>query len=442
MHENNLQEQDEIERIELRSTEVQEILSRPPKWIVRWGITIIFFIILLIFIGSWFFKYPDVISADIVLTTENPPSPVVAKVSGKIENLFVIDNDVVNKNQILGIIENPADYYAVSDLREWLSKFNSKLTGNEIVDVSKKFINLGEIQAYYTSFSKAMEEYNNELSLNYYGQKIELYHKERSKYNIYIQNLKAQNRILNEEYQLTKNQFNRDSLLHNQSLMSDSDFEQSKASLLSKQLNLEQSNVSITNVEIQIENLIQNITELKLQKEKRFSNLEVDISQSYENLNASIDSWEHNYMLKSPTEGKVTFNKFWNENQNVKSGETVMTIVPEVEGKIIGKVQLSFQGAGKVKPGQNVNIKFANYPYMEFGMVKGNVKSVSLAPDNNYYTAEIDLPNGLKTFYDVDLEFKQEMQGVAEIITEDIRLIERIIRPLRYIMNKNTNLGD
>lgn len=442
MQENKLQEQDEIGRIELRSTEVQEILSRPPKWIVRWGITIIFFIISLIIIGSWFFKYPDIISAGIVLTTENPPAPVVAKVSGKIENLFVSDNEVVSKDQILGVIENPGNYKSINELKSFLIDFDSNFNFIDLIDSPKKFINLGEIQPYYANFSKIIEEYNNELKLNYYNQKIDLYNRELKKYDLYILNLQNQNRILQEEYYLIKNQFNRDSLMHDQKLMSDADFEKSRATLLSKLYNLEQSNVSITNVEIQIESLNQSISELKLQKQKRFSNLEIAIKESFENLVASIDSWKHKYMLKSPTNGKVTFNKFWNENQNVKSGETVMTIVPEDEGEIIGKVQLSFQGAGKVKVGQKVNIQFANYPYMEFGMVKGIVKSVSLAPENNYYTAEINLPNGLKTFYDVDLEFKQEMQGVAEIITEDIRLIERIIRPLRYIMNKNTNLGD
>ncbi|HRW63994.1 MAG TPA: hemolysin D, partial [Bacteroidales bacterium] len=105
-----------------------------------------------------------------------------------------------------------------------------------------------------------------------------------------------------------------------------------------------------------------------------------------------------------------------------------------------GKVQLTFDGAGKVKSGQMANIQFANYPYMEFGMVKGVVKNISLAPENDYYTAEIELPEGLKTFYGIDLQFKQQMQGSVEIITEDIRLMERIIRPLRYILKRNTNL--
>ena len=32
---------------ELRSEEVQEILGRPPRWILRWGITLLFSVILL-----------------------------------------------------------------------------------------------------------------------------------------------------------------------------------------------------------------------------------------------------------------------------------------------------------------------------------------------------------------------------------------------------------
>ncbi|MGM0408037.1 MAG: HlyD family efflux transporter periplasmic adaptor subunit, partial [Bacteroidota bacterium] len=179
-----------------------------------------------------------------------------------------------------------------------------------------------------------------------------------------------------------------------------------------------------------------------LQKNQQLSDYQSLIWESFKNLQAAIDSWKYQYILVSPTDGKVTFNQFWNENQSVKSGETVMTIIPENEGEIIGKLQLTYQGAGKVKVGQQANIQFANYPYMEFGMVKGVVKSISLAPDNNFYTAELELPQGLTTFYGMELDFKQQMVGKAEIITEDIRLLERIVRPLRYILKKNTNLGD
>jgi HlyD family secretion protein len=433
---------EEIEKIELRSNEVQEILNRPPKWIIRWGITIIFFVIAVVIVGSWFFKYPDIIGAPITLTTENPPAPVLAKTNGKIQNLLVSDNQVVEKKQILGVIENPANLKDIQALNLKLKIFKKEFNTGDYYQFRNEMYELGNVQSSYSNFYKQLDEYNQFIKLNYYQKKIDLYRIELEKYSQYLKNLNIQNRILAEELYLTQKQFNRDSLLFDQELMSESDLEKSKTTLLSKSYNYEQNNLVITNTAIQIENINQNILELELQNEKQLSDQNSMIWEAYENLLSAIENWKHNYVLISPTNGVVTFNQFWDENQSVKLGETVMTIIPEDEGEIIGKVQLSFNGAGKVEVGQHANIQFANYPYMEFGMVQGVIRSISLAPNNNSYTAEIGLTNGLKTFYGVDLEFKQQMQGTIEIITEDIRLLERIVRPLRYILKKNTKFGD
>ena len=432
----------EEERIELRSTEVQEILSRPPKWMVQWGITIVFIVVALLVTGSWFFKYPDIISANIVLTTENPPAPVVAKISGKIQNLFIGDNQRVRKNDVLAVLENPADFKSIQTLKKLLVDFNANFKLGEAFLFSKYPLTLGSVQSLYASFVKNIEAYNQMIRLNYHDQKIELYQQELKKYGKYLSHLEKQNRLLGDDFKLVQKQFFRDSALNAQSMLSDADFEKSKSQLIAKQYSLEQNSASIASIHLQMETLKQNILELELQKRQQLSDYHSLIDESYKNLRAAIDSWNYQYTLVSPTDGRVTFNQFWNENQSVKAGETVMTIIPEDEGEIIGKVQLTFQGAGKVKPGQQANIQFANYPYMEFGMVKGTVQSISLAPNNNFYTAEIELPNGLTTFYGIELDFKQQMTGNAEIITEDIRLLERIVRPLRYILKKNTNLGN
>ena len=53
------------QQIELKSPAVQEILGRPPRWIIRWGISIIFIVVAGLVVGSYFFKYPDVINATI-----------------------------------------------------------------------------------------------------------------------------------------------------------------------------------------------------------------------------------------------------------------------------------------------------------------------------------------------------------------------------------------
>ena len=92
---------EEYNDIELRSEEFQEVLSRIPSWIERWGITLIFIVLAGLLIGSWFFKYPDIVSAPVVVSTENLPADVVARTSGRIDYLSVSEQETVYKNQIM-----------------------------------------------------------------------------------------------------------------------------------------------------------------------------------------------------------------------------------------------------------------------------------------------------------------------------------------------------
>jgi len=93
--------------------------------------------------------------------------------------------------------------------------------------------------------------------------------------------------------------------------------------------------------------------------------------------------------------------------------------------------------SGKVKNGQKINIKLSGYPYLEFGMIRGIVKSKSLVPAGDTYVIEVLLPDGLNTLYGYSLDFNQKMQGTAEIITDDVNLLQKILNPFRYMISRN-----
>lgn len=95
-------------RLYLRSEEVQEILGRPPRRIVRWGITVIFLIIALLFAGSFFIKYPEILQAPVTVTTEHLPAGIEARSSGKIDTLFCREQQQVEEGALIGVLENPA----------------------------------------------------------------------------------------------------------------------------------------------------------------------------------------------------------------------------------------------------------------------------------------------------------------------------------------------
>jgi HlyD family secretion protein len=162
------------------------------------------------------------------------------------------------------------------------------------------------------------------------------------------------------------------------------------------------------------------------------------LRESFLNLKAQLNTWKNTYLLISPVEGLVSFTKFWSANQSVVKDEPVVSIVPAETGNFLGRINLKMQRSGKVKTGQSVNIKLSGYPYLEYGMVRGKVKSISLVPTDDSYVIEIELPEGLSTLYGKKLVFTQNMQGTAEIITENVRLLQKLINPFRHMITKNS----
>ena len=96
----------ENKRIEFRSEPVQEILGTIPSWIIRWGTTLFFSIIVLLLVGSWYFSYPEVVpNLDVELVTTDPPAEVVARSSGKIDEIFIRDKQMVAVGDSIAVID-------------------------------------------------------------------------------------------------------------------------------------------------------------------------------------------------------------------------------------------------------------------------------------------------------------------------------------------------
>src|SRR5699024_5556032 len=96
--------------LNIYSEEVREVLSHPPKAIFKWGNSILLGFSIILILLSWLIKYPDILSTEIIVTTQIPPEKIAAKSSGRIEKIFIENKAVVHKGAPLAIIENPADY--------------------------------------------------------------------------------------------------------------------------------------------------------------------------------------------------------------------------------------------------------------------------------------------------------------------------------------------
>jgi len=297
-------------------------------------------------------------------------------------------------------------------------------------------LSLGDIQSVYTSFLTSLHEYENHYSLNYYAKKITATKEQINKYRIYYKNQQRQQQVVEEQYRLAAQQYSRDSTLHNRGVLSPSEHETAKTTFLQNRYTLESGYASLENLLIQIGEMETNLLDMELQQAEKENVLMQNYQTTLEQLINAINSWELNYCLISPIEGTITFTKYWNENQFIQAGENVFTIVPSEKDELIGKALLPIQRSGKVKTGQRVIIRFANFPDQEFGIVNGTVSSISLVPVENYYQIEIALPEGLTTNYRKTLPVSFEMKATAEIVTEDISLLERLFMPIRKIIKE------
>lgn len=310
----------ENKEIELRSEEVQEVMGQIPAWIVRWGITILFIVVLALLVGSYFFTYPDMVETEMTLTSREPVVEVVARSSGKISELYVSNGQEVKSGAPLAVIENTAKTDDVFRLKKLLARYKEEPE-----------------------------------RLNYY-------------------------------------------LLQDMWLLGD--IQSAYMSLASKDISAR------------------------------------DYRASVGQLLASIHSWEMAYCLMAPAEGKVQLLLQEAPNQYLSSGNIFARIVPKEGESWMGRALLPLQRSGKVKVGQRVIVRFTNFPDQEFGVVNGRLSSVSLVPSEDNYMVEIAFPDGLTTNYRKNLPVSYEMKATAEIVTDDVRLIERFFQPLKKILKE------
>lgn len=435
-----MEENKQHKEIELRSEEVQEVMNRVPSLILRCGITVLFCIVMILFIGSCLFKYPDVVTAKMTISTLDPPAYILARASGRLVKLCVKNGQVVKRNSVLGVIENTAneeDVFALQEkLLNWRKQDYSLEKGKELFGLSRNKVlsnqELGEIQAAYASFVSILSECINMQELGYYAKKRIAQQELIAQQTNYYRQVQQQNKLVEKDLALAFSSYIRDSILYNRNAMIITEFEQSDSRYIQSLQAKENAQMALTQTAMQVLQSREALLDLDKQAMEELQTQTVSLKNATEQLITQLTSWEQRYVLKSPISGKVTFLSVWSPNQNVESGASIFVVAPNKESMPLGQALLPLQGSGKVKIGQRVNIRLTNYPDMEFGYLRGEVKSISPVPTaDGLYVVDIALPNGLQTNYGKKLPITQEMKGNADIVTNDVRLIERLIMPFK-----------
>ena len=412
----------------LRSEEVQDIIERMPTRWCSLAAFIMFILVCVLTALSFLISYPDTIDGEITITGVSAPVRLLSSADGKL-HLIAPTNKQIANGAIIAYIENGATFKDIVSLKRSL-KENKIILSNTL--------NLGELGNAYNSYVVAAQHwYHLSHSKRYETMRMSLEKHINASKSIseqLLQNLKI-------KAQVRKNiqeEFTRDSILAKQYIVTNSELSKSQNSYLNQIENESYLHNTLLEKEAEISNSQTEIAKSHIEEDEQIEEAYVDMMSKRSILQSELQLWEKKYLIKAPMSGRLDYLGFWRENVYVLAGTELFSVVPQ-RNNVIGEAFIPSVGAGKVRIGQNANVKLNDYPYDEFGLLKGIVKSISRVTNKTSaknsvtetYRVQIILPNGLTSNFGNTLHLNFDSKGTVEIVTKNKHLIERLFDNLK-----------
>lgn len=416
--------------IEVKSEPMNEMLSHPPSWIVRSGSGMLLIVMFIIAALSWFIRYPDEITGEVLVTSSKPPIELSNQGYVQLKTLNVTENQEVNVGDLIAQFDIQARSEDIVTARNYLNKletFNGQF--QKQIPILSQQLKLGTFQEQWTTLLSKLVEWNSEHSENITQQELASIQREIS----FREQLQV---ISNKKIKLSEGEYE---LIQEQLASSERLAEQNAISRQTLTLDKRTQTQALQSVQSQKEQHVQNLITLNTLRKERFrlehdaklkelkmsSEIQIGISA----LMNGFQIWEKNVVWIAPCSGKIIFNKLLQVNRFYKANEASIVIVPKGSG-YIALATIASVGSGKVKIGQKTFIELVDFPKAEFGMLEGKISNITKIDKEGEYEVKIQLPKQMKTTYNLDIPFKAQLKGKVKIITKDKRLLERFFEQL------------
>lgn len=426
----------ELKDIKFREEYYNEIHDMKPKWWMRWGILSAFIILFILLMLGYFIKYPDIITSEFRLTTNTPSIRLPLGKRVQIHQILIKDKTTVVPDTHLLIIKNNSNYKDVLLLKEAINKFSFEK--DSIIKFFNTFLStdlqLGDyIGDDWLTFSSELLEYYKIEQLNSYQSRVDFLKNELSRqYQLKSQYNKLINTDLKQKILLDK-KIETDSILYSKGVISKMEFNNNKSEYFGNSKLLQQNSLSIKRINLDIIRLENSIKGYGKNEEEDLIQQKLRIRKTLYKLKSSIYSWERNFALVSPINGEVSFIQDLKEDAFFEGD--VIVITPEVKN-FYATLKIPFRGAGKIELGQKVNLKLNDYPYREYGILKGILKEFSPVAGENNYLGKVEINLEGVSSYGKKISPKENMSGIGEIVTNERSILSRLFEKINYVFRK------
>lgn len=416
------------------SEEILDILNETPGWVVRCGAMVFLFIVGLFLAGAWIIRYPEILRGQAVVTTEAPPIKVVSEAGGRVTRLVIQDEVFVKRGDILAETEStirlksiPVLQTLICESRDFLSNYTRK------INLPADSLTWGELQEDVNLLRKYYLEYQLLQSDDFHGLQAKNLREQITELNKMVQVNQRQRALHAQELCNVEECYKTDEQLYAERIYSKQEFQKKANNYLEKCTETEDFNKEIIQNKlklVQIENELQFLEHSLLEKKRACLN---GIEQSLRNIENGLKNWQKRYLITAPADGKLVYLKQLTENQYVRPADTLFAVIPAHQ-HYVALVDIPVRGMGKANLGQKVILKMDDYPFQEFGTLEGRVLNMAPSLSVKSYRVIVELPKGLRSNYSHTFQCRAELSGSAEIITEDMRLLERVFYSFRKLL--------
>lgn len=423
-----------------------QILALPPGWLVRSGNMIMLLGVVLFICFSFLISYPDKVLADIRLSTDRPPIDLIAKGSAEIENLWFNEGDIVEPGSIIAELRSTTSWSKVEEIEILLNNYTRPIDYVDLnIDSLLAQAHYGNLTDPVVVFLTEIKSFVDYLSRNLVGKRIhsletEVYHLEQ------INNaLDSQYAFKQQEIELEKQALNRSAELLRNGLISELEYEKSEFAYSAELRAIKTFEMSIISNLREVERLKGEIVQEEIRDMTEMSRISKAIYEHTYDLKSKLASWKYQHLIISPVHGHITYKLFIKEDTYLEQGAALGTIVPSTAGnKIIGSCLIPMGGIGQVTPGTEAHVELTSYPKHKYGIIKTNVVhisplSTSMGEQGNWgddvYVAELVFNDTLVTNRGFQIPFTQNISGSVKLITQEYRLIDRLIDRFRFVGN-------
>lgn len=420
----------------LRSEEMQDIIERMPTgWSSKISVVMLCLSAMLIALG-FLIEYPETVSGDITIVCSSNPVRLAVTTTGRL-HLLHNDGDSIEAGDCIAYIDDGARWEDVVLVDSLLA--SGQLSRHSFPDS----LLLGSISDAYYSMLTAFIQLDEAATTNVYNNMLSRLTEQEQLYRFIVQRQQDDAILGESQLRIYHARMSKDSILYNSGIISEEDMEQKKNMIISQEMQQASRQMSILATQSELnQNTIEQVR-VTIDAEEELRKAQRLVAISMKEFQNALRQWKERFVLSSPMNGRVEYLGFWRNGEIVQSGQVVCSVLPFKNGIIAGEAHIPAYGMGKVELGQKTNVKLADYPYNEFGYVRGEVRHISQLTQSiqveggtmKAYLVVIDFPDGMVTNHGLYLNIDYEAYGTVEIITRPKRLIQRLFDNLKIANN-------